>query len=61
VDGFVAHVSIYREIEVFDIRPLDNKVDGIIFRQADLMKLDEKYIDYCDSISCLHAIEHFGL
>lgn len=61
VDGFVAHVCVFREIEVFDIRPLDNKVDGIIFRQANLMNLDEKYIEYCDSISCLHAIEHFGL
>lgn len=61
VDGFVAHVCVFREIEVFDIRPLDNKVDGIIFRKANLMNLDEKYIEYCDSISCLHAIEHFWL
>lgn len=61
VDWFVAHVCVFRDIEVFDIRPLDNKVSGITFRQANLMNLDKQYIEYCDSISCLHAIEHFWL
>jgi SAM-dependent methyltransferase len=61
VDGFVAHVASFREIEVFDIRPISASVPGIVFRQADLMKLDEDLNDCCDSISCLHALEHFGL
>lgn len=61
IDGFGAHVGSFREIEIFDIRPLENKVSWLIFRQADLMNLDEKYIDYTDSISSLHAIEHFWL
>ena len=61
IDGFVAHVAVFRKIEVFDIRALENKVENIHFRQADLMKLDEDLINYCDSISALSVIEHFGL
>lgn len=60
-DGFVAHVAVFREIEVFDIRPPRNEVENVTFRVADLMQLDEKYIGYTDSLSTLHAIEHFGL
>ena len=61
VDGFVAHVASFRNIEVLDIRPLDSTIQNIEFRQADLMALPPDLKDYCDSLSCLHAIEHFGL
>lgn len=61
VNGFVAHVASYREIEVFDIRPTESNARNIIFKQADLMNVDDTMIDYCDSISSLHAIEHMGL
>lgn len=61
VDGFVANVASFREIEVFDIRPMDTAIPGVTFRQADLMQLDEKFVGYADSLSCLHTIEHFGL
>jgi len=61
IDGFVAHVASFREIELIDIRPIKSSVKNISFRQADLMKLPPELIDYCDSISSLHAIEHFGL
>jgi SAM-dependent methyltransferase len=60
-DGFVAHVAVFREIEILDIRPLQSKVKNITFRQADLMQLPEELIQCCDSFSSLHAIEHFGL
>jgi SAM-dependent methyltransferase len=60
-DGFVAHVAVFREIEVFDIRSLTSKVNNIKFVQADFMQADPRLKDYTDSISCLHAIEHFGL
>jgi hypothetical protein len=60
VDGFVAHVASYREIEVVDVRPLQkSEHDNIIFRQADLMNPQD--LGQTDSLSCLHAIEHFGL
>lgn len=60
-DGFVAHVASYREIELIDIRDIKSNVKNIVFRQADLMILPPDLINYCDSISSLHAIEHFGL
>ena len=62
IDGFVAHVASYREIEIFDIRPLKTNIKNIKFIQANLMNFtSDKYINYTDSISALHSIEHFGL
>ena len=61
IDGFVAHVASFRKIEVFDIRPVNPLIPNVVFRQADLMMPLNEYNDYCDSISCLHALEHFGL
>lgn len=61
VDGFVAHVASFREIEVFDVRPITTQIPGVLFKQADLMKPVEGLAGYCDSLSCLHALEHFGL
>jgi SAM-dependent methyltransferase len=60
-DGFVAHVASFREIELIDIRNIKSNVKNIVFRKADLMELPPDLVDYCDSISSLHAIEHFGL
>lgn len=64
VDGFVAHVASFREIEVFDVRPIRTQIQNIKFAQADLMSsagLPAAEGGYCDSLSCLHALEHFGL
>jgi hypothetical protein len=66
VDGFVAHIASFRECEVFDVRPISTAVPGVVFRQADLMdpaSLPTHFFGggYCDSLSCLHAVEHFGL
>ena len=61
IDGFVGHVASFREIEVFDIRPITAKIPGVTFKQADLMKMLPLLTEYCDSLSCLHALEHFGL
>lgn len=64
VDGFVAHLASFREIEVIDVRPITSQIPGIIFIEADLMQAVTMPGDeggYCDSLSCLHAIEHFGL
>lgn len=61
VEGFVAHVASYREIEVFDFRPTESNATNIVFKVCDLMRLDPAMENYCDSISSLHAIEHMGL
>ena len=37
VDGFVAHVASFRDIEVADIRPTTSVIPGIKFIRADLM------------------------
>ena len=62
VDGFVAHLAVFREVEVFDIRPLTTTAKNIVFHRCDVMaEIEPQYVDYCDSLSCLHALEHFGL
>jgi hypothetical protein len=70
LDGFVAHVASFRNIEVLDVRPLKRHVPGIRFIQIDvadraamrqLASREEPSRDCIDSLSCLHAIEHFGL
>jgi hypothetical protein len=62
VDGFVAHVASFREIEVLDIRDLeDSGHPNIKFLKKDLMSVLGDDSEVADSISCLHAIEHFGL
>lgn len=61
VDGFVANVASFREVEVIDIRPIQSNIDGIRFRQADIMDPYYSQTALTDSLSCLHAFEHFGL
>ncbi|GAA4456203.1 hypothetical protein GCM10023189_25050 [Nibrella saemangeumensis] len=61
IDGFAAHVAAFRPIEIFDIRPLTRQIPNVSFRQADLMALPPNLTAYTDSVSSLHAIEHFGL
>jgi hypothetical protein len=62
IDGFVAHVASFRKIEVMDVRDLnDTGHPNISFLKADLMDETNAQENLTDSISCLHAIEHFGL
>jgi len=59
--GFVSHVASFREIDVLDVRPLEVQIPGINFIRADVMKVQDSLKESTDSISCLHALEHFGL
>jgi len=60
VDGFVAHVATFREIVVIDINETpETNHENITFQKIDLM--DDQTLPKTDSLSCLHAIEHFGL
>jgi SAM-dependent methyltransferase len=61
LDGFVAHVASFRNIEVLDIRPKTKKVHNIVFHQFDLMNPAGNFVSYCESLSCLHTLEHLGL
>jgi len=62
LDGFVAHVASFRPIEVMDVRELKNTGhENISFIRANLMEPNDAQKGIADSVSCLHAIEHFGL
>lgn len=62
IDGFIAHVAAFREIEMIDFRPLEQSAHARIkFLQGDLMKHDPAFDGIADSVSSLHALEHFGL
>jgi hypothetical protein len=61
IDGFVAHIATFRTIEIIDIRSMDVTIPGVVFKKADIMSPDIDIMEYCDSLSCLHALEHFGL
>jgi SAM-dependent methyltransferase len=61
IDGFVAHVATYREVEVYDIRAVREDIPNVKFIQADVCSENFSFINYCDSISSLHVIEHLGL
>ncbi|MDH5190215.1 MAG: DUF268 domain-containing protein [Gammaproteobacteria bacterium] len=61
VYGFVSHVAVFREIEYIDIRDSDDVVRNIIIKKADVTSDELSLSNYCDSVSSLHAIEHFGL
>ena len=62
IDGFVAHVASFRKIEVMDVRDLNStEHKNIVFIKANLMDDNSAPTNMADSISCLHAIEHFGL
>jgi hypothetical protein len=62
IDGFIGHLAVFREVEVIDIRPAPGEIPGVRFHQLDLMRdLPPEWNAACDSLSCLHTIEHFGL
>ena len=62
IDGFVAHVASFRSLDVMDVRFVESTGHkNINFIKADLMDEKNAQEGIADSISSLHAIEHFGL
>jgi hypothetical protein len=61
IDGLVTHLLVFMDVEVVDIRPLPSPVPGLTFVQADGAKLETLPDDSVESLSSLHAVEHFGL
>lgn len=60
IDGFVAHVAAFRDVEVVDIRPTGPCAHASLkFTQLDITNAYD--LGLTDSLSCLHALEHFGL
>lgn len=60
-DGFVSHVASFRPIRVMDIRPVSRAIPNVTFVQADALRLPDEFVGCAESVSSLHAIEHFGL
>lgn len=61
LDGFISHLLVFRDVTMIDIRPLDSEVDGLNFIQGDATELAFIKDGSVQSISSLHAAEHFGL
>lgn len=61
VDGFIAHLLVFRHVEIVDIRSLESFDDKVIFQIGNAMDLSNFEDNSIESISSLHAIEHFGL
>lgn len=61
IDGFIAHLLVFMEVSVIDIRPLTSGVANLNFIQEDATELKGVANDSVESLSSLHAAEHFGL
>lgn len=61
VDGFVAHLLVFMPVTIIDIRQLDSNVSGLSFIRDDATQLAQLPSDSVESLSSLHAAEHFGL
>jgi len=60
-DGFIAHILTFMPVTVVDIRPLKSNIPGLTFLQDDASELANLADGSIDSLSTLHAAEHFGL
>lgn len=61
LNGFIAHLLVFREVYYIDIRPLPFEIPNLHFVQGDATNLNQFANESVESLSSLHAIEHFGL
>jgi len=61
IDGFIAHLLVFMPVVVLDIRDIKSNVEGLSFCRSDATSLSEFDDDSVESLSSLHAVEHFGL
>jgi SAM-dependent methyltransferase len=61
LDGFVAHLLVFMPVTSIDVRPLRSTVQGLSFLEEDATTLRSIADASVESISSLHAVEHFGL
>lgn len=61
VDGFIAHLATFRKVEIIDIREIKSNIENIDFLQANMIDMKKEFFESSDSLSSLHALEHFGL
>lgn len=61
LNGFIAHLLVFREIYYIDIRPMKKTISGLHYIHGDAMNLKDIESDSIESLSSLSAMEHFGL
>jgi len=61
LEGFIAHLLVFREVNYIDIRPLPFDIPNLHFIQGDATTLEQFEDNSIESLSSFHAIEHFGL
>ncbi len=61
VDGLITHLLVFRSVDVVDIRPLSHTIAGLNFILDDATSLASLADQSIESLSSLHAVEHFGL
>lgn len=61
VDGFIAQLSHFTPVVLFDLRPLSNIIPNVTAIQADINHIPSEFQACFDSVSCLHTLEHIGL
>ena len=61
IDGFITSLLSHRAVEVVDIRKLTSPYENLIFVQDDATLMKGFQDAELESVSCLHAMEHFGL
>ena len=63
VDGFISHLlaGLEGEVTIIDVRPMPIKIEHLNFIQANATNLKEIADNSIESLSSLHAVEHFGL
>lgn len=61
VDGLITHLLVFRDVDVVDVRPLSHAIPGLRFILDDATSLESFADQSVESVSSLHAIEHFGL
>jgi SAM-dependent methyltransferase len=60
IDGFVAHILPFAQVEYVDVRPLRSSLPELKFIQGSITDLPFE-TDSVPSLSCLNVIEHIGL
>jgi len=61
VDGFISHLLVFMPVTIIDIRRLNSNITGMSFICDNATRLDQVGDDSVESLSSLHAAEHFGL
>lgn len=61
LDSFISHCLVFCKVTMIDVRPLAANIGNLDFIQSDAMNMSNIRSNSIQSLSALHAIEHFGL